>query len=237
MGIDALLPRSFIEPQLVELAMDKVLECNMGIVRTAIGLGAAGIVLGDDYACDAGPLMSPGVFEHFVLPRLAGIDMVYEEGALCIKHTDGDMCPLPDMSVWAAPDGINAIEPVGGMQVRRVKQLVGHQLSITGSIDCAHLPPYGTKKEARAAVRQAIADAAEGGRAILTSSNSIHSSCRPENIVAMGKACRQDGEHQREGAHAPSSTADHPKLKYLGVARAGGRSESWITDASSHAWT
>ena len=47
----------------------------------------------------------------------------------------------------------------------------------------------------REAVRQAIADAAPGGGYILTSSNSIHSSCDPQNFVAMVRACHEFGEY------------------------------------------
>jgi len=44
-------------------------------------------------------------------------------------------------------------------------------------------------------VRQAIADAAPGGGYILTSSNSIHSSCKPENFVAMVRARQEFGNY------------------------------------------
>jgi uroporphyrinogen decarboxylase len=49
----------------------------------------------------------------------------------------------------------------------------------------------------REAVRQAIADAASGGGYILMSSNSIHSSCKPENFVAMIRACHEFGKYPR----------------------------------------
>jgi len=63
------------------------------------------------------------------------------------------------------------------MELKKVKQLVGDKVCLTGNIDCAHLLPFGTVEQVRMAVRQAIADAAPGGGYILTSSNSIHSSC------------------------------------------------------------
>jgi uroporphyrinogen-III decarboxylase len=106
-----------------------------------------------------------------------------------------------DMIVSAGPDGINPIEPVAGMELKKVKELVGRQVCVTGNIDCARLLPHGTPEQVRAAVRQAIADAAPGGGYILTSSNSIHSSCRPENFVAMVQACHEFGSYSRP--HAP----------------------------------
>jgi uroporphyrinogen decarboxylase len=196
MGLDNILLNFLAEPELVDLVMEKVLCCNMQIVRHAIRAGAEVIILGDDYAGNHGPLMSPSHFGRFVLPRLKRmIAMIHDEGALCIKHSDGNLYPLLEMIISAKPDGINPIEPAAGMQLKRVKQLVGDRVCITGNIDCAHLLPHGTVDEVREAVRQAIADAAPGGGYILTSSNSIHSSCAPQNFIAMVRACHEFGQY------------------------------------------
>ena len=97
MGLDNMLMNLLAEPELVELTMEKVLRCNMRIVQRAIRAGAEVIILGDDYAGNHGPMMSPALFRHFVLPPLAKmIAMIHDEGALCIKHSDGDLYPLLD---------------------------------------------------------------------------------------------------------------------------------------------
>ena len=70
-----------------------------------------------------------------------------------------------------------------------------YKVCITGNIDCGQLLPHGTPEQVREAVRQAIADAAFGGGYILTSSNSIHSSCHPQNFVAMVRACHEFGKY------------------------------------------
>lgn len=196
MGLDNILMNFLAEPELVTLTMEKVLRCNMRIVQRAIRAGAEVIILGDDYAGNNGPMMSPAHFRQFILPPLKRmIAMIHEEGAFCIKHSDGDLYPILDDIVAAGPDGINPIEPVAGMELKKVKQLVGQKVCITGNIDCARLLPHGTPEQVREAVRQAIADAAPGGGYILTSSNSIHSSCNPQNFVAMVEAVREFGEY------------------------------------------
>jgi len=206
MGLDAMLMNLLAEPELVEVVMEKVLRCNLRIVQRAIRAGAEIIVLGDDYAGNHGPMMSPELFRQFILPPLAKmIAMIHAEGALCIKHSDGDLYPLLDMIVAAGPDGINPIEPVAGMALKKVKQLVGHKVCLTGNIDCAHLLPYGTVAEVRAAVRQAIADAGPGGGYLLASSNSIHSSCNPQNLIAMVQACHEFGQYGNR--HTPCDAA------------------------------
>ncbi len=196
MGLDNILMNLIIEPELVRVIMDKVLKCNMQIVRNAIRAGAEIIILGDDYAGNNGPLMSPDLFREFLLPPLKQmIEMIHSEGALCIKHSDGNLYPLLDMIISAGPDGINPLEPVAGMELKKVKQLVGNRVCLTGNIDCAHLLPHGTVDAVRQAVHQAIADAAPGGGYILTSSNSIHASCNPQNLVAMVTACKEFGKY------------------------------------------
>jgi len=95
--------------------------------------------------------------------------------------------------VAAGPDGLNPIEPVAGMTLARTKALVGDRVCLVGNIDCGELLSHGTTDQVEAAVRQAIADAAPGGGYMLTSSNSIHSSVRPENLIAMVQACHRYG--------------------------------------------
>ena len=134
------------------------------------------------------------MFAHFLLPRLKRmVNLIHEEGALCVKHSDGNLYPILEMIVSAQPDGLNPVEPVAGMTLRRTKQLVGDRVCLVGNIDCAHLLPHGTPEEVRDAVRTAIADAATGGGFVLSSSNSIHSSCNPQNFVAMVRAAQELG--------------------------------------------
>lgn len=205
-GLDTFLMNFLAEPELVSLVMDKVLRCNMRIVQRAIRAGAEVIILGDDYAGNNGPMMSPAHFRQFVLPPLREmISMIHAEGALCIKHSDGNLYPLLDMIVSAGPDGINPIEPVAGMELGKVKGLIGGKVCITGNIDCGQLLPHGTEEDVRLAVRQAIADAAPGGGYILTSSNSIHSSCNPRNFVAMIRACHEFGHYPVQPESLPRS--------------------------------
>lgn len=197
MGIDNLLLAMIAEPEFAETLMDKVLEANMRVVRNAIRAGAEVVVLGDDYAHNTGPLMSPALFEKMILPRLQKmVSLIKSEGAFCIKHSDGNIYPILDMIVSTGCDGLNPIEPVAGMDLATVKRLVGDRVCLVGNIDCGHLLSHGTTDEVEEAVKQAIEDAAPGGGSILSSSNSIHSSVNPRNYVAMVEAGRRYGAYE-----------------------------------------
>ena len=194
MGLDNLLLNLLIDPDLATYVMDKVLAVNMAVVRNAIRAGAEVIVLGDDYAHNHGPMMSPAAFEQFIAPRLKKmVDLIHDEGALCIKHSDGNLYPILDAIVATGPDGLNPIEPVAGMTLTETRRCVGSRLCLVGNIDCGQLLCSGTPEQVHDAVRQAIADGSEGGPFMLSSSNSIHSSCSPENVLAMLEAAREFG--------------------------------------------
>ncbi|MDD2707386.1 MAG: uroporphyrinogen decarboxylase family protein [Verrucomicrobiae bacterium] len=196
MGMDNILADFLLEPEKVEIILDKVLNANIALVRRAIRMGAEIVTLGDDYAHNFGPMMSPKIFGHFLLPRLKKmIESIHEEGALCIKHSDGNIYPLLEMIVSAEPDGLNPIEPAAGMDLKTVRQKVGNRVCLVGNIDCSHLLPFGEQKQVRDAVLKAIKDAGGGGGFVLSSSNSIHSACRPENLMTMVRACHEFGAY------------------------------------------
>ena len=185
-GLDRLLLDFLADPSFAEYVLDKVLDVNMQIVRLAVRAGAEVIILGDDYAHNHGPMMSPAAFDRFLAPRLRRmIEAVHEEGAFCIKHSDGNIYPILDAIAATGPDGLNPIEPAAGMSLAETRRRVGPELCLVGNIDCGTLLCSGTPEEVRAAVRQAVAEGSAGGPFMLSSSNSIHSSVRPENLLAM----------------------------------------------------
>ena len=92
------------------------------------------------------------------------------------------------------------MEPVAGMDLATVKGLVGNQMALVGNVDCGHLLSHGTPEQARQAVRQCISDAGSGGGYLLCSSNSIHSSCKAENLRAMVEAGLEFGKYPLEFA-------------------------------------
>jgi len=180
-----------------DLAMDllaKVAETNEQVIRHAIRAGAEVVVLADDYAGTEAPLFSPTMFRRFVLPHLQRmVKVVHEEGALAVKHTDGNIWPLIEDIVGTGIDGLNPLEPVAGMDLGEVKARYGQRVCLIGNIDCGELLSRGTPEQVEAAVREAIRVGAPGGRFMLASSNAIHSSVRPENYRAMIDAARRWG--------------------------------------------
>lgn len=193
-GIDNLLMNFLLHPEFVRALLEKVVRVNEKIVRNAIRAGADIIVLGDDYASNNGPLMSPHVFREFILPMLKrAVDAIHEEGGYVIKHSDGNIWSLLDMIVDTGIDGINPMEPVAGMDIGEVKRKYGKRVCLVGNIDCGRLLSRGSIEEVESAVKECILNASPGGGHIISSSNSIHSSVKPENYIAMINAVKKYG--------------------------------------------
>lgn len=188
-GLDHLLLCFLDDPEFAHALMDVVVETNIAIARRAVRAGVDVVILGDDYAHNFAPMMSPAHFEEFIYPRLKkAVDAIHEEGALCIKHSDGNLWSILDLIIAAGPDAINPLEPVAGMDIGRVKAAYGDRVCLVGNIDCGELLSHGTREQVEAAVRKCITAAAPGGGFILSSSNSIHSSVNPDNYLAMVEA-------------------------------------------------
>ena len=154
------------------------------------------LIIEDDIADKNFPLISPDQFREFINPynrRL--VERAHEKGLKVIRHSDGNLWPLLDILLDTGYDGLNPLEPQAGMDLKRVKDYCGDRLCLLGNIDCIELLPEGRPDEVRAAVRQAIRDAGEGGGLIICSSNSLHPGVKPENCRAMFEAVHEYGQY------------------------------------------
>ena len=196
MGMDNLLMALALQPDFVHELFTKMADVNIQVIRRAVRAGATTISLGDDYCANKGPMMSPPMFREFILPQLQrAVDAVHEEGALCIKHCDGDTRPALAMMIQTGIDGINPLEPVAHMDVAEVKAQYGDRVCIMGNIDCAELLCHAQPEDVEQAVKECIQKGAANGGLIISSSNSIHSGVNPKNYAAMIQATKRHGSY------------------------------------------
>lgn len=198
-GMDNLLMDFVLNPRFAAGVIDLCLDHALRLNEMAIKAGAEVVVLADDYAWRNGPFMSPEHFRQFVLPGLRKcVKSVKDNGAYCIKHTDGNLWSILDMIVGTGIDGINPLEPIAYMDIGEVKAKYGDRVAVVGNIDCGHVLSEASVEEVKAAVKECISEAAPGGGHIISSSNSIHSSVKPENYAVMLEATREYGRYPIE---------------------------------------
>ncbi|MGD0750411.1 MAG: uroporphyrinogen decarboxylase family protein [Anaerolineales bacterium] len=160
-----------------------------------VNAGVDAIVMDTDYCHQKGPWISPTSFREIVFPLLKKqIDAIHKAGAYVIKHTDGNIWPILDMLVDAGIDGLHGIQPSAGVSLQALKQRYGSRLVLFGAMEGEHLI-NDQPSEIRDLVREQILEASQGGRYVLTSSNSVQFGTPPQNYLAMLNALEEYGKY------------------------------------------
>lgn len=194
-SMERLLMDYILNPQLVHDLARMVTDHCFGVIDIAIRKGADFIACEGDLAHNPGPLMSPRHYDTFIRPYHEEIcSHVHRQGGKIVKHSDGNLTPLIPGLLDAGFDGIHPIQPQC-MDIGETKRRFGSRACILGNIDCSYLLVFGTPEEVKRSVRETIAAAAPGGGYIISSSNSIHPGCKPENYLAMVEAARAYGRY------------------------------------------
>ena len=123
------------------------------------------------------------------------VSAIHDCGLYHWKHSDGNMYPLLDSIVDAGSDGIDPIDPMGGMELSVVKQRYGSRTAIKGNVDQTELLMYGPPEAVVESVKKCIADAGVGGGYVCSSSNSIHSGVDPDLYKVMLDAIAHYGRY------------------------------------------
>lgn len=204
-GEECFAPSQYLRAGLANLMMDYVerpefvkklarigVEYHVELYRKLIAEGVEVVWLGDDYAGKTGPFMSPAHFEEFILPGLKTVvRAVKDAGAYCVHHTDGDIWKIMDLLLSTGLDGLGPLEPAY-MRLDEVRRYSRNRFAVMGNVD-VDLLSRGSVEDVRAATRELLSRMSPLGGHILSSGNTIASSVRPENFLAMLETARQYG--------------------------------------------
>jgi uroporphyrinogen decarboxylase len=174
------------EPETVKALVDISVATNLALAEEAVKRGVRIVYTGDDYAYNSGPIISPTQFREIFYPGLKAVMGGFKDlGLLTIKHTDGNIMPMIDMIVDSGIDCLDPIDPLAGMDLKRIKKEYGDKIAVKGNVDCAHTLTFKSVEETVEETKRCLETGMAGGRYIASSSNSIHSEVKPENYRAM----------------------------------------------------
>ncbi len=195
-AMENLLADYLLDPKLVHELARISTDYYKEFHSMAIDAGAEVIALEGDLAFNTNTLMSPDQYAEFLGPYHTEIvENVHRKGAKIFKHSDGNLWPILDMLLDCGFDGIHPIQPQC-MDIGEVKRHLAGKACVLGNIDCMYTLCEATIDEVEQTVRETIEAAAPGGGYIMSSSNSIHPGCKPENYIAMVHAARKYGEYE-----------------------------------------
>jgi uroporphyrinogen decarboxylase len=197
-GMTNYMMNLYSDPEFLHTLAKMMLDFSLAQLELLADAGLDVLVIEDDIAMDAGPMVSLEHFTTFINHYNRQIvDRARQKGLKVIRHSDGNLWPLLDLLIDTGYDGLNPLEPQAEMDIKKVKAYCGDKLCLLGNIDCVDLLPNGTPEEVEQAVIQTIEDGAAGGGLIICSSNSLHQGVNPENCIAMFKAVRKHGRYQQ----------------------------------------
>ena len=149
--------------------------------------------VGDDFAGQNGPLLSPGLFREMVKPWLRGYYELIRRrtGARLHLHSCG---AVRDLLGDLIELGVQVLNPVQvsarGMDPAELKREFGRHLSFWGGIDTQRLLPTGTPSRVCEEVRRIVGILGAGGGYVLNPVHNIQPDVPPENVVALYEAVR-----------------------------------------------
>lgn len=188
MGSAALMTLPIDDPELLRAAMEFFVELQIEWGRAQIEAGAHGLWFGDCYG--ASHFISPGMFEEIALEPAKRVAEEYKKmGAIVIVHNSEESEAFLPLLVELGADVIS-VGP--GIDIGRVKDLIGDQVCIMGNLDPIHVLAEADPDTVR---RETLACFEKAGRAgyLFDTGECVPRHTPAVNMEAMIRAAREAG--------------------------------------------
>lgn len=194
-GLDKLLLAFVADPEYAHASLRCATDFLLELITIAANLHVDFIMVDGDICGNDWPLMSPEHWREFIVPRKVEIvERAHSFGLKIVKHSDGQAWSILDDLIEIGFDGFHPIQPQC-MDLAQVKWHTWGRIPIFGNVDCLDLLVFGTPSQVEAETIRVIDIASRGGGHILSSSNSLHPGCKPNNVVAMFETARRYGDY------------------------------------------
>jgi len=127
---------------------------------------------------------SPDFLRKEFFPRLKRIhDAWHKYDIKCLFHSDGYIMEVMDDLINSGIDGLNPIEVVAGMDIKKIREKYGNKIFLAGGIDMSQLIALKEPEEVREVCIETIKIAYPGY--FLGSTTELDNSAKLENIIVM----------------------------------------------------
>ena len=150
--------------------------------------GVEAVYMAADMADNHGPFFNPEQMDRFILSYIRKMaEKLKEMGMYVMLHTDGDLAPILSDLANTGIYALQAIDPVAGMDIKKVKAEVGDRICLCGNVDTGLLVT-GPAAEIYESTRDILQECKEGGGLVLGASNATVLETPMQNCHEMIRA-------------------------------------------------
>ena len=114
-------------------------------------------------------------------------------GFYTIKHTDGNIMPILKQIVDCRPDALHSLDPQGGVDMKKVREIAGENIALIGNVNCGLLQT-GTDEQCDADVMRSLNEGMQaGGGYIFSTSNCVYTGLALERYERMWRIWKEHG--------------------------------------------
>lgn len=160
------------------------------------------------HGCDAvlissafagGPLLSPKMYEEFVLPYERKVtDAIQAEGVVPYTHTCGSIGDRLGLMVQTGTCGIDTLDPppLGNAELADAKTEIGDQVFIKGNMNAVELLQFTTKEQVLGQATNRIEIGKPGGGYILSTACSVAPKVAPWKLELLTPLAEKIGQYE-----------------------------------------
>ncbi|MCL5271637.1 MAG: uroporphyrinogen decarboxylase family protein, partial [bacterium] len=193
-GLERLVMRMAETPEAVEADAARMVDGALARAETLRAHGGLdGFALCSDYCFNSGPFLSLEWFDRFVTPYLkrlvAGLRAL---DFYTIKHTDGNIMPILDRLLEAAPHALHSLDPQGGVDMAEMVRRAGDRVCLCGNVNCG-LIQTGTDEEVMESARYALNHGMRAPGYIFCTSNCVYTGMELRRYELILDVWRREG--------------------------------------------
>ena len=173
LGTTSFLMAVALEPDKVEILLDKITAYQRRLTQALMNAGVAGVRFTDDWGTQMALFVSPQSWRRLIKPRLKTLyDVVKERRGLVFQHSCGCLDDIVPDLIEIGLDVLDPCQPAAN-NIVEWKRRYGGQLTFMGGLDTQSYLSFATPDEVEAAVAKVVAVMAEGGGYIAAPSHTI----------------------------------------------------------------
>jgi uroporphyrinogen decarboxylase len=172
------------------LYLERILEAACGKIDI--------VLTGDDFGSQAGPLVSPAMWDAFLREGFAAYARIaHAGGATVMHHTCGSVGPIIPGMIECGLDVLQSLQPeAAGMEPARLKAEFGRRLAFQGGVSIQQTLPFGSPGEVRAEVRNLAEVMGPGGGYVFCTAHNVQADVSVENVGALMQAYHEFGVYR-----------------------------------------